>query len=110
MLRHRFGLAILTLCLLPMALYAQQRPTDDEIRAAIAKLRDGTDAPLEILYKNPCRSAELLISSLEPVRRGQYVNGKHPQVVWDIRALRSLTGLDFRAATHADLTEDESHF
>ena len=32
---------------------------------------------------------------------------KHPQVVWNIRALRSLTGLKFRGATHSDLTEDE---
>ena len=109
-MRRRVGLVILILCLLSIAADSQQRPTDEEIRAAIAKLRDGTDASFDVLYKNPSRSAELLISSLVPVRRGEYVNGKHPQVVWNIRALRSLTGLDFRAPAHADLTEDEDHF
>ena len=64
----------------------------------------------EVLYKNPRRSAQLLVSSLKPIRRGQYLTGKHPQVVWNLRALRSLTGLDFRAPTHVDLTEDEAHF
>jgi hypothetical protein len=47
---------------------------------------------------------------LKPVPRGQYVGGKHPEVVWEIRALRSLTGLDFRARTKSKLNRDESHF
>ena len=106
--------AVFILCLLPIAVYAQQNPSDVELRAAIAKLAEGTDengfAHFEILYKNPRRAAELLVSSLEPVRRGQYLSGKHPQVVWDIRALRSLTGLDFRAATNSKLGDEEAHF
>ncbi|MFZ3342636.1 MAG: hypothetical protein WA213_17260 [Terriglobales bacterium] len=89
-------------------------PSDAEIRAAIAKLGENTDekgfTQFEILYENPRRSTELLVATLKPVRRGQYVSGRHPQVVWNIRALRSLTGLDFRAPTHADLTADEAHF
>jgi hypothetical protein len=63
-----------------------------------------------VLYKSPRRSTEIILASLKPVRSGQYVGGKHPQVVWNIRALRSLTGLDFQAPTQADLTEDEAHF
>jgi len=102
------------LCFLIPATQAQSGPSDAEIKAAIARLGDNTDAKgfvqFEILYKNPRRSAELLIKQLKPVPRGQYVSGKHPQVVWNIRALRSLTGLDFRAETNSDLDEEESHF
>ena len=50
---------------------------------------------------------QLLISSLKPVRRRQYVSGQYPQVVWNIRALRSLTGLDF---TPLRKQEEEAHF
>jgi hypothetical protein len=89
-------------------------PSDAEIREAIAKLGENTDekgfTQFEILFENPRRSTELLVATLKPVRRGQYISGKHPQVVWNIRALRSLTGLEFRAPTHADLTADEAHF
>ena len=92
----------------------RHRPSDSEIEAAIAKLGENTDAKgftqFETLYQNPHRAAELLVAALKPIRRGQYVSGKHPQVVWSIRALRSLTGLDFRGTTKADLAEDESHF
>jgi hypothetical protein len=114
MLRYWTALAAVMLCLLPMVAFSQQAPSDEEIRAAIAKLGEGTDqngfARFEILYRNPRRSAQLLISSLTPVRHGQYLTGKHPQVVWDIRALRSLTGLDFRGPTEAGLTQEEAHF
>ncbi len=65
---------------------------------------------MEILYKDPFRSAEILISSLKAVPRGQYKSGQHPQVVWNIRALRSPTGLEFRATTESRLDDDEVHF
>ncbi len=108
------AVAAVILCLLRVAASAQQGPSDAEIKAAIARLGDNTDengfVNFEILYKNPRRSTEILISSLKPVRRAQYQSGKHPQVVWNIRALRSLTGLDFRAPTKANLTRDEAHF
>jgi len=114
MRRDWIFLAAVVLCFAPRALVSQQAPSDEDIRAAIAKLGDGTDqngfARFEILYRNPRRSAQLLISSLAPVKRGRYPTGKHPQVVWDIRALRSLTGLDFRGSTRANLAEDEAHF
>ena len=109
-----FGFAVVILCLLSIAVCAQQEPSDAEIKAAIARLGEGTDkngiVKFEVLYKNPRRSTELLVSSLKPVRRGQYLSNNHPQVVWNIRALRSLTGLDFRAPTRVDLSEDEAHF
>jgi hypothetical protein len=89
-------------------------PSDPEIKAAIAKLGEGTDkngfTHFEILYKNPRRAAELLVSSLKPVPRGEYLRGKHPQVVWKLRALRSLTGVEFRATTASELDEEEAHF
>jgi hypothetical protein len=104
----------LFLVLLCVVASAQPAPTDGQIRTAIAKLGVGTDengfAEFEVLYRSPRRSAEILIASFKPIRRGQYLGGNHPQVVWNIRALRSLTGLDFRAATQADLTADEAHF
>jgi len=113
MRRLLLALAVVS-CLAPLEARSQQLPSDVEIGAAIARLGESTDEKgftrFEILYKSPRRSTELLISTLKPVRRGQYMGGKHPQVVWSIRALRSLTGLDFRGSTHADLTEDEAHF
>src|SRR5579863_2459044 len=107
-------LSTIFLCLLPVATEAQQTPSEAQIKAAIAKLGSHTDddgfTQFEVLYKSPRRSTELLLLSLEPVRHGQYVTGKHPQVVWNIRALRALTGLDFRAATSEKLDDDEAHF
>ena len=100
------------LYLLPIATFAQEVHRDTEIKAAIAKLSAnprGMDQ-FEILYKNPRRSTELLIASLHPVPRGRYQSGRHPQAVWIIRALRSLTGLNFRAHTRDHLTDNEAHF
>jgi hypothetical protein len=97
-----------------MTASAQDSANDGQIKAAIAKLSDNTDkkgfVKFDVLYKNPRRSAELLVASLKPIPRGQYLTGKHPQVVWNIRALRSITGLNFRAKTKHDLAEDEAHF
>src|SRR5208282_3005712 len=92
----------------------QEHASDAQIRAAMKQMTawgSGDTAPkerFEIFYRNPYRSTELLISALEPVRRGHYT--EHLQAVWIIRALRSLTGLDFRATTKVDLTADEAHF
>jgi len=112
---RRVAVTAIFIPLFHIGAFAQRTTSDDEIRTAIARLpenRPDTNGfpRFEILYKNPRRSTELLISSLKPVRRGQYLTGEHPEVVWKIRALRSLTGLNFRASTHADLTEDEAHF
>ena len=114
MRRCLIALAAVVICLSSVEAFSQQTPSDAEIRAAIGRLGEETDSKgfvkFEILYKNPRRSTELLIATLKPIRRGQYVEGKHPEVVWSIRALRSLTGLNFRGPTQADLTEDEAHF
>lgn len=114
MRRYFIGFVFIILYLLPIEAHAQRDTSDAEIKAAVATLDVGTDengfGRFEVLYKNPRRSTELLISSLKPVRRGQYISDHHPKVVWKIRALRSLTGLDFRAKTKGELDEDESHF
>lgn len=113
-MRHCLILAAVLSCFTPVGAFSQQWPSDAELKAAIAKLGEDTDAKgftkFEVLYKNPRRATELLIATLEPIQRGQYLTGRHPQAVWNIRALRSLTGLDFRGPTKADLTEDEAHF
>src|SRR5260370_27567375 len=109
-----FALAAVVFCLPHVEAFSQQLPSDAEIKAAIARLGQNTDEKgftrFEILYKNPRRSTELLIATLKPVRRCQYPGGKHPHVVWNIRALRSLTRLDFPGSPQADLNEDEAHF
>jgi hypothetical protein len=114
MRRILIALVAVLSCLAPLEAGSQQLPSDVEIKAAIKSLGENTDEKgftrFEILYKNPRRSTELLIATLKPVRRDQYVGGRHPQVVWSIRALRSLTGLDFCGPTQANLTEDEAHF
>jgi hypothetical protein len=65
---------------------------------------------LEIFYRHPEEAAGILISELRPIKRGRYPDGQHPQVVRMIRALRSLTGLDFRGTSTARLSADETHF
>jgi hypothetical protein len=114
MRRCLIALAAVVLCLLSVKAFSQQLPSDAQIKAAITRLGEEHDSKglinFDILYENPRRSAELLIATLKPIRRGQYTTGKHPQVVWNIRALRSLTGLNFRGPTKADLTEYEAHF
>lgn len=109
------ALALLTACLIVAPTRAQNLPSDHDIRGAIGTLASTPDseslnAHFQILYKNPERSTELLIAALQPTARGKYSNGHHPQTVWIIRALRSLTGLDFRAATSAKLSADETYF
>jgi len=114
MRRCLIALAAVVLCLPSVKAFSQQLRSDAEIKAAIARLSEETDSKgfikFDVLYKNPRRSTELLIATLKPIRRGQYMTGKHPQVIWNIRALRSLTGLNFRGPTRADLTEDDAHF
>jgi len=108
------ALAAFVIWFSPPQAFSQGLPSDAEIKIAISRLGAATDSKsfteFEILYKNPHRATELLIAALKPVPRGEYVAGKHPEVVWNIRALRSLTGLNFRGPTHADLTKDEAHF
>src|SRR5271169_4322128 len=85
--------------------------SDAEIGAAIRALdSQSLKHSLEVFYKNPEEATRLLIAELKPTKRGRYPGGTHPQAIWIIRALRSLTGLDFRAPTQARLSDDEAHF
>jgi hypothetical protein len=107
--------ALLALCISVIPCCGQSSVPDADIRAAIGKLTSTSDSEspntdFQILYKKPERSTELLIAALKPTARGKYLNGHHPRAVWIVRALRSLTGLDFRATTAAELTSDEAHF
>jgi hypothetical protein len=85
--------------------------SDAEIGDAIEELTsESLRHSLEVFYKNPQEATKLLITDLRPIKRGRYPGGDHPQAVWIVRALRSLTGLDFTAVTRARLTDDEAHF
>lgn len=111
---RRVGHALLALCFYVIPCCGQSSVTDADIQTAIGKLASNSDRESEnafqVLYKNPERSTELLLATLKPTARGEYIGGQHPQAVWVIRALRSLTGLDFRATTIAKLSSDEAHF
>ncbi len=104
--------AITLIALVPGALIGQRTSADTSIMTAIASL----DGPwwaeslpnFEPFYRSPARAAELLIQSLKPVAEGNYWQQHQPAVAWRIRALRSLTGLDFRSHTHRKITEDDS--
>lgn len=106
---HAF--VFMSLALFPVASYAQGREAkiDVSIRDAIHGLgAEDNEQRLKVLAEHPVRSAELLTGLLRPTRRGKY--RQHPRVVWHIRALRFLTGLDFKARTDGRLTADEKNF
>jgi hypothetical protein len=83
---------------------------EETIQNAIADLDRAPHAGFDVLWQHPQKSTELLVAVLAPVARGAYPNGSHPPVVWYLRALRSLTGLNFRGPTNERLTEDEEHW
>jgi len=85
--------------------------SDAEIGEAIRDLASqSSDHSFEVFYRNPEEATKLLIGALKPARRGHYPGGTRPQAVWIVRALRSLTGLDFTATTRSRLTNDEARF
>jgi hypothetical protein len=105
---------ILLFSLLPsVGIAAGESPqtTDLLIKQAIRDLgKGGYPDQLATFWQYPQRSTELLLAELKPVPRGKYPNGSHPHVVWCIRALRSLTALDFRGVTRMKLNDDERQF
>ena len=110
-----FALTLLAVYFIGTPCQGQEPVSDAAIVAAIQKIPSTSDSDspnvhFQIFYKSPERSTELLIAALKPTARGKYLNGQHPQAVWIVRALRSLTGLDFRATTTAELSSDEAHF
>lgn len=85
--------------------------SDAEIQAAVKNLSsESSEHSFDVFYKNPQEATRILIAELKPTTRRHYLSGKHPQAVWIVRALRSLTGVDFRANTAMHLTDDEVHF
>ena len=85
--------------------------SDTEIGDAIRTLpTQSWDRSLELFYRNPEEATKAVIAELRPTKRGRYPGGAHPQAVWIVRVLRSVTGLDFTASTRARLRGDEAHF
>jgi hypothetical protein len=110
-----FGLTLFAVCLFGIPCRGQEPVSDASIVAAIKQLPSTSDSEspsihFQTFYRSPERSTELLIAALKPTARRNYLSGQHPQAVWIVRALRSLTGLDFRATTTAELSSDEAHF
>jgi hypothetical protein len=109
------GLILVSAYCFPVPCHGQEPVSDAAIIAAIKKLpstspSESPDIHFQTFYRNPQRSTELLIAALKPIPCGKYLTGHHPEAVWIVRALRSLTGLDFRATTIAELSSDEAHF
>ena len=95
------------------------RPDINEIRGAVKTLGiDDSDyvyRKLEILETNPDSAARFLIEELKPIRGveayapEQYVkHKKDAHVIWCIRALRYLFGVDFAGHTKHVFTPRES--
>jgi|SRR5579871_4967244 len=110
-----FALTLLGVCLIGFPCHGQESVSDATIIGAIQKLGPSSDSQspdshFQVFYRSPERSTELLIEALRPTARGKYLSGQHPHAVWIVRALRSLTGLDFRATTTAELSSDEAHY
>src|SRR6266853_1064407 len=72
------------------------------------EVEDSLTAILNVLYQHSALAAQLLVARLEPISRGMH--NDHPPVVWYIRALRSLSGLDFSARTITQLTDSEAWY
>ena len=117
MIRIRLPLMVLALATTGrLPVHAQTRRSnssvDSILRSAIARLpalQHVPDSSYEVFYRHPQRSAVLLVAGLTPIHRGAYEAGHHPAVVWCIRILRSLTGLDFRARTDSALRDQEEN-
>ena len=59
----------------------------------------------DLFRAHPQRTVDLIIPTLRPLRHDLYLGA--PNMVWRVRVLQRLTGLEFRAPTRARLTEDE---
>lgn len=83
---------------------------DSLLVSALARMRGvvpGSDSLVtwDLLRANPQRTVDLILPTLQPVKRDLYLGA--PNMVWRVRVLQRLTGLEYRAATRARLTEDE---
>jgi len=90
------------------------------VQERIKNLGAGGTNDFEPLYKDPVSATRMLIEELHVIKRGRYrtsedegfgpIHYEAAHVIWCIRALRSLTGLEFKASTNAKLDEMEAHF
>jgi len=62
----------------------------------------------EAMYRRPREATALLIRNLNAVRRAKYRPA--PTVVWQLRALHSLTGVRFSGSTSEVLDDQEKHW
>ena len=94
-------------------------PQDSVITKAISDLGESDSSAiyqrLTLLESNPELSVRLLIDQLQPISHPTRIPpeefSKHPtayHIVWCVRALRYLTGLDFTAQTAYRFRRDES--
>jgi hypothetical protein len=110
--------ASLVLVTSPPRRHFQDSTPTQRVEAALARIstlvphesgaevvEDAFDPILETFYRYPTIAARLLCQRLQVTASG--VHRDHPAVVWYIRALRSLTGLDFTAPTAAQLPDTE---
>jgi hypothetical protein len=107
--------ALFILASAPGSSAAQDSSALTRVTAALdripARLTDGFSeeveesfiAMLNTLHQHPALAAQLLVDRLTPTSPGAHSD--HPAVVWYIRALRSLTGLDFTAPSAAHLSD-----
>ena len=78
--------------------------------ARMAGVVPGSDTLVawELFRANPQRTVDLILPTLQPVKRDLYLGA--PNRVWRVRVLQRLTGLEYRAVTRARLTEDERKY
>jgi hypothetical protein len=62
----------------------------------------------DLFREHPQRTVELILPTLKPVKRDLYLGA--PNMVWRVRVLQRITGMEFRAPTRARLTEEERTF
>jgi hypothetical protein len=86
-------------------------PREDSLLAAALERMVGvvpgsdTLVAWDLFRAHPQRTVDLIIPTLRPVKRDLYLGA--PNLVWRVRVLQRLTGLEFRAPTHAKLSADE---
>jgi hypothetical protein len=59
----------------------------------------------EVMYDRPQQSTKMLVHGLSPIPRSKYQPA--PRVVWQLRALHSLTGIHMTGTTSEDLSAEE---
>ena len=89
-------------------------PHDDSLLVrALARMTGvvpGSDTLVawELFREHPQRTVDLIVPTLKPVKRDLYLGA--PNMVWRVRVLQRITGLEFRAPVRARLTPDEQKY